>query len=217
MPELRALLLGVPAVLRGADREHPLLGARLLLVAARAAERRIEAVLVQRLLEALGLPDVGMQGRAVVEGVDPALDALGIDVHQQLQAQALGGLVAEGDHLAELPGGVHVQQGEGRLARGEGLHRQVQHDRAVLADGVEHHRVFTLGDHFADDLDAFGFQALQVSQHRLSPWDGIGTAGCGPAFFHGREAAVGGSSSDRTNFQDGLQRVAPGGFAARAS
>ncbi|MCY1433355.1 hypothetical protein D9M71_493820 [compost metagenome] len=170
-------------MLLGTDREHPLLGPRLFFVAARAAECGIETVVIERLLETLGLPHIGVQRRAVVEGVDLLLHALGIDVYQQLQAQALGGLVAEGDHLAELPGGVHVQQGEGRLARGEGLHRQVQHDRAVLADGVEHHRVFTLGHHFTDDLDAFRFQPLQMSQHRIPPRV---LPGSSPAWHHGR-------------------------------
>ncbi|MCY1431938.1 hypothetical protein D9M71_479170 [compost metagenome] len=183
MPELRALLLGVPAVLLGAQRKHPLLGPRLFLVAPGAAERGIETVVVQGLFQALGLPHIGVQGRAVDERVDGLFHAFGVDVHQQFQAQAFGGLVAKGDHFAKLPGGVHVQQGEGRLARGEGLHRQVQHDRAVLADGVEHHRVFTLGHHFTDDLDAFRFQPLQMSQHRIPPRVLPGLA---PAERHGR-------------------------------
>jgi hypothetical protein len=42
--------------------------------------------------------------------------------------------------------------------------RQVQHHAAVLADGVEHHRVVGLGDHLAHDVDALGFEALQVGQ-----------------------------------------------------
>src|SRR4029078_2355344 len=48
-PELRALALRIPAVLRAAEREHALLGARFLLVAAGAAERGVEGVLVQPL------------------------------------------------------------------------------------------------------------------------------------------------------------------------
>jgi hypothetical protein len=64
-------------VLRAAEREDALLGARLLLVAPRAAEGGVEAVLVQRLLQALGLPQVGVDLRAVVEGVD-ARGGLGV-------------------------------------------------------------------------------------------------------------------------------------------
>src|ERR1700704_4626102 len=66
-PELGALLLGVPAVLGGAERKNALLGATRLLGAPRAAERRIEAVLVERLAERLGLHDIGVQLRAVGE------------------------------------------------------------------------------------------------------------------------------------------------------
>ena len=72
--------------------------------------------------------------------------------------------VAELDHLAEFPGGVDVQQGKRRRGRVKGLAGQVQHDRRILADGVEHHRVVEFGHHFADDVDAFGFQLLQVGQ-----------------------------------------------------
>ena len=41
---------------------------------------------------------------------------------------------------------------------------QVQHHRAVLADRIEHHRIFGLGDDLAQNLDALGFEALQVSK-----------------------------------------------------
>jgi hypothetical protein len=51
----------------GAEREDALLGAALLLVAAGAAEGRVEAVFVERLLQALGLPEHRCAGRAVIE------------------------------------------------------------------------------------------------------------------------------------------------------
>ena len=68
--------------------------------------------------------------------------------------------VAELDHLPELPGGVHVQKRERRLGRMKGLHRQVQHHRRILADGVQHDRVFGLGHDFPHDVNAFGFKPL---------------------------------------------------------
>jgi hypothetical protein len=49
----------------GAEREDALLGAALFLVAARAAEGGVEAVFVERLLQALGLHHLGVQRRAV--------------------------------------------------------------------------------------------------------------------------------------------------------
>ncbi len=83
VPQLRALVLGIPAVLLAAEREDALLGARLLLVAARAADRRVEAVLIQRLLQRLGLHHVGMHGGAVADRADALGDAFGIGVHVQ--------------------------------------------------------------------------------------------------------------------------------------
>jgi hypothetical protein len=54
----------------GAKGEDALLGAALLLVAAGAAERRVELPLVQRLLQPFRLPDPGMV-RAVSNGLMP--------------------------------------------------------------------------------------------------------------------------------------------------
>ena len=53
-----------------AEAEDALLRPALLLVAPGSAERGIEAMFVERLLEPFGLPQVGVQ-RAVVERVDP--------------------------------------------------------------------------------------------------------------------------------------------------
>jgi hypothetical protein len=119
-PQLGPLALRVPLVLRRADREHPLLGPRLLLVATRAAEAQVEAVHVDHLLEALGLPHVGVQRRAVVERVDPLLDALGVLVHDQLHARLRR--PGRGSRTSpELPRGVDVHQRERRLRGVEGL------------------------------------------------------------------------------------------------
>src|SRR5690606_37428131 len=52
-PHLRALVLGVPAVMAVAEREDALLGPALFLVAARAAEGRVKAVKVERLAQRL--------------------------------------------------------------------------------------------------------------------------------------------------------------------
>ena len=66
-PELGPLLPGVPLVACRADREDPLLGARTLFVAPGTAERAVEAVDVERLLERLGLHHVGVNRRSVRE------------------------------------------------------------------------------------------------------------------------------------------------------
>ena len=100
--------------------------------------------------------------------VDAHLEPFGVDVHEQIEPEPLGGLVAERDHLAELPGGIDVQERKRRLGREERLQRQVQHHRAVLADRIEHHRPLALGDDLAHDVDAFGFETLKVRERRFS-------------------------------------------------
>src|SRR6476469_4786396 len=65
-PQLGPLPLRVPAVIAVAEAEHALLRAALFLVAPGAAERGVEAVLVERLLQPFGLPHVGVQ-RPVIE------------------------------------------------------------------------------------------------------------------------------------------------------
>ncbi len=62
-PQLRALVPGVPAMLRIAEREDAFLGAGLLLIAAGASERGIEAILAEGLFEAFGLHDFGVAGQ----------------------------------------------------------------------------------------------------------------------------------------------------------
>ena len=163
-PELGPLVLRVPAVLRRAEGEDPLLRARLLLVAPRPAEGGVEAVLVERLLEPLGLHHVGVHDRAAVERVDAARDAVLVHVHEEVDAVLLRHPGAEGVHLLELPRRVDVQERERRRRRRERLLGQAEHDRAVLADRVEHHRVLGGGDDLAHDVDRLGLEPLEMCE-----------------------------------------------------
>src|SRR3954469_17757769 len=63
VPQLRALVLGVPAAEVVAEREDPLLRAGPLLVAPRAAERGVEAVLGDRVEQRHGLQPVARGAR----------------------------------------------------------------------------------------------------------------------------------------------------------
>ena len=148
---------------RGAEAEDPLLGAALLLVAARAPEGGVEAMMVERLLQPLGLPHIGVE-RAVVERVDPALDRLGVPVDEQRHPAFRRHPVAQRVHLAEFPRCIDVQQREGRGAREERLAREMQHHRAVLTDRIEHHGIVRLGHHLAHDVDRLGLEPLQVGE-----------------------------------------------------
>ncbi|MNZ94894.1 hypothetical protein D3C78_1140140 [compost metagenome] len=147
-----------------AERVHALLGPRLFFVAPRTTEGSIEAVLVERLLEALGLHDVGVLGTAVGERVDALGDAVRVDVSDQLQAHFLDHLVAEAVHLLEFPLGVDVHHRKRQLARKEGFACQVQHHGRILADRVQHHRVIELSGHLTNDVDALRLQLFQMRQ-----------------------------------------------------
>src|SRR6202041_3333549 len=155
-------------MLRGTEREHALLGAALPLVPAAAAECRIEAVLVQGLAQGLGEHDVGIGG-AMGPRLDPGALPLFVGMHQEFQAVLRGGGVAKFEHLAKIPARGDLQQRERRLGGRKGLARQMQHHRAVLAHRIQHDRLFTLRDHFAENVNALGLESLQIIERGHYP------------------------------------------------
>ena len=99
-------------------------------------------------------------------GLMPCAHAVLVDVDDQLEAELCGALVAERDHLAELPGGVDMQQREGDAARIKRLQRQMQQHRRILADRIEHDRVFAVATTSRMMWIALGFELLQVRKLR---------------------------------------------------
>ncbi len=85
-------------------------------------------------------------------------------MHDQLEPQFSDAIIPEFDHLLKLPRGVHVQQRKRRLGRIKSLHSQVQHDRRIFADGVQHDRIFALRHHLPHDVDTLGFQPLEMCE-----------------------------------------------------
>ena len=100
----------------------------------------------------------------MTDRADALRQAIGIAVDAQVHAGLDGTTIPEGDHLAKLPRGIHVQQRDRRARRMEGLEQQVQQHRTVLADRIQQHRVAELGRHLAHDVDAFGFELVEVGQ-----------------------------------------------------
>ena len=104
------------------------------------------------------------------KNMEDALKSMGklfysvMDVNDQIQSQFFCPRVSELDHLAELPGGVHMEQREWRCGRVESLHGQVQHHRGVFTDGIQHHRILSFRHHLPHDVDTFGFQPFEVSE-----------------------------------------------------
>ena len=71
----------------------------------------------------------------MVKRIDPVAHAILIDVHDQINAQTLGSLVAELDHFSEFPRRIDVQEGKRRLGRIKSLHGQMEQDGRIRATG----------------------------------------------------------------------------------
>ena len=166
VPELGALVLWVPLAGLIAEGVDALLGARLLLVAACAAEGGIEAIVTQTVEQGLGLEQTAAALGVERDGVGSSGDGALVAPHQQLGAHLAGHLVAEGNHFAEFEAGIHVQKRKGDGPGKECLLGQAKHDGGVFADGVKHHRPLELAGYFAKNMDALGLEHAQVADAR---------------------------------------------------
>ena len=148
------------------ERKHALLGAAFLLVAARSAEGGVELVCVEGGLQGLRLHHVGIDARPVVEGVHAGVCGFAVGMDDEVEIEPFNGFVAEFYHVAEFPARVDVQERKGQPPRVESLGGDMQHDRAVLADGIEHDRLFGLAHHFPHDVDGLRFEAVEMAERR---------------------------------------------------
>jgi hypothetical protein len=117
--------------------------------------------------QGFGLHDVGVERRTGSNGIDAAIQAVPIGVDQQLQAEAISGVVAERDHLAKFPRRIDMQQREGERGGIKCLHGEMQQYARILADRIEHHRFFELGDGLAHDRDRFRLELHKMRRHCL--------------------------------------------------
>ena len=212
VPQLGPLVLRIPLVEPVAERVDALLGARLLLVAARAAERGVEAAggrapaaapaSSSRPCTSCCRPSNGLS--ACASGA-----AVGVD--DQLEP-VLGGRTRRGTRSSRGTSSVVSTCSSGNGSRpgwNAFMARRTMH-RRVLADRVEHHRVLELGRHLADDVDALGLELPEVGEavsahcrrtaRRAAvlegpdgSWNGItgSTPGAGPRRDGHRPAAAG--------------------------
>lgn len=147
-----------------AEGEDALLGARLLLVATCPTESRIEAVTIERLLQALRLHHIGVDLGGMAQRRDAARLALRIDVDEEVEPVLARDLVAKRDHLLELPGRIDMEERKGQPSGCKGLHGEVQEHRGILADRIEQHRALTFCDDLAHDVNALGLEAVEVCE-----------------------------------------------------
>ena len=193
-PQLGALGLRVPLAELVAEREDPLLGARLFLVAAGAAHQRVELVRLDGFQQRHGLRGVARIG-FLAQPHGAALDGVLDMAHHQPRAQFRHALVAEGDDLWVVVAGVDVDQRERQLhlavAQAERLQRQVQHDDRVLAAREQQRRVAALGHHLADDVDRLGFQPVEVVVLDLQQVFHVGGHACVCDVVHDAHVVIG--------------------------
>ena len=86
VPQLRALVLGIPLALFVAEGEDAFLGAGFLFVAPRAADGRVEAARAQPVQQGLGLQQSAAALRAQPERVRAVGDRLLVGIDDQLGA-----------------------------------------------------------------------------------------------------------------------------------
>ena len=136
-------------------REYPLLGAALLFISSCATESHIKTVSVQCLLQSLGFHHVGMNGAAVIKGVDVLSDTFGVDMHDEVHTAFLCHVIAKVVHGLKFPAGINVHEWKRRRTWIKSLAGKVQHYRAVLAHAIEHDRIIGLSHHLAHDVNTF--------------------------------------------------------------
>ncbi len=120
-PQLGSLVLGIPLAEAIAERVDPLLGARALLVAARTADRGVEAVLDHRVEERRRLELVPRRARAALLDDAALLDRRLDARHDQTFAELGHASITELDCLGEIVPRVDVHQGEREATRTERL------------------------------------------------------------------------------------------------
>src|SRR4051794_29395114 len=163
-PQLGALAARVPLAEVVAEGEDPLLRPGALLVAARAAERGVEAMLLDRVEQRGRLQPVARRARPGLLDDAAAVDRLLHGGDDQPLAELGDAAVAEVDDLREVVARVHVHERERERRRTERLLGQPQEDDRVLAAAEEQHRLGELGRDLAHDVDRLGLEDVHVRQ-----------------------------------------------------
>src|SRR5215469_6721868 len=120
---------------------------------------------LERLTQRLSLHDIRIRRGAMLDRIDPSRQAVLIDMNNKLKIEFAGPCVAERNHVPEFPSRVYVQQREGQPGGIERLHGQMQQNRGILADRIQHHRTLALGHRLANNVDALRLKLLKMGEH----------------------------------------------------
>ena len=166
IPELGPLRARIPLAEVVAEGEDPLLRAAPLLVAPRPADRRVEAVLLDRVEQRRRLQPVARRARAGLLDDAPLVDRLLHRRDHEALAELGDAAVAVLDRLREVVPGVDVHDRERELAGPERLLGEPQQHDRVLAAREEQHRPLELGRDLAEDVDGLRLELVEVRERR---------------------------------------------------
>ena len=164
VPELGPLRARVPLAEVVAEAEDALLRAGALLVAARAADRGVELVLLDRVEQRRRLQAVARRARPGLLDDAALVDRLLHRRDDQPLVELAHAAVAELDHLGEVVPRVDVHDRERELAGPERLLGEPQQDDRVLAAREEQHRPLELRRDLAEDVDRLGLEVVEVRE-----------------------------------------------------
>src|SRR5579884_561386 len=166
VPQLGPLRAGVPLAEVVAEGEDPLLRPAPLLVAARAADCGVEAVLLDRVEQRRRLQAVARGARAGLLDDAPLVDRLLHRRDDEPLPELRDAAVAVLDRLGEVVPRVDVHDRERELARPERFLGEPQEDDRVLAAGEEQHRPLPLGRDLAKDVNGLRLELVEVRERR---------------------------------------------------
>ena len=161
IPEFGRLVLEVPVAVDGAGGEDALLGAQALLVPPDPGDHALEIVFAQERFQTFRLAHgrTGGGGKGLVHilfGRAHMVDAVQVPLFNQV--------VPEVVNFLHFHAGIEQDQRK-RHAPQKRLAHQPEQSRGVLTDGPEHaHRVHAVIG-FADDINALGFELVEILIH----------------------------------------------------
>ncbi len=162
VPQFRALALRIPLAVAVAERVDPLLRARALFLAPRAADHRVVVARLQRVEQPLRL-----QESAALDGARGPTDWRRRRARPRCAARAARRPPprTRGRGTRTFPETCRrcrcAAAGTGCAPGGTPSARKPQQHRRVLADRVHEHRPLELGRHLAQDVDALGLEPAQ--------------------------------------------------------
>jgi acetylornithine deacetylase/succinyl-diaminopimelate desuccinylase-like protein len=161
VPQLRALVLGIPLAEPVAKTEKALFGPRLFLVATGAPQCTVKFEFSQCVQKCDGLRGIATRVRSCFLCNLSLVNRILYPPHNKIRINLLHPVIAVGDRLIKIMSRIDVHQREWYASRVECLHRQKAHHDRILAAGKKHDRSFKLRRYLAQHIDGLGFQDVK--------------------------------------------------------